>query len=110
MVSLIFIVCKVLLLFLKISIENLVMINSILALGCYMLFLIGSQAFSSAKFGAGTGFIHTDDVRCVGNESRLVDCSHTTRHNCRHSEDASVRCLPIRKGIYCACIKHLSLF
>lgn len=59
------------------------------------IFTIGSQAFSRARFGIGTGPIHMDDVGCVGNENRLVDCSHTMKHNCRHSEDASVRCMPI---------------
>ena len=36
-----------------------------------------------------------DDVRCVGTETRLWDC--TTNgigvHNCGHSEDASVQCV-----------------
>ena len=36
--------------------------------------------------------IHLDDIVCTGAESRLVDCSHTVQHNCRHSEDAGVQC------------------
>ena len=49
-------------------------------------------AFSSAYFGRGTGSIVMDDVRCTGNESTLTSCTHTTNHNCVHSEDAGVRC------------------
>ena len=33
-----------------------------------------------------------DDVGCTGSELFLTNCSHTTNHNCDHSEDAGVRC------------------
>ena len=33
-----------------------------------------------------------DDVECVGVESWLSSCIHTSTHNCGHSEDASVQC------------------
>ena len=33
-----------------------------------------------------------DNVGCTGSEESLVDCSHTTNHNCDHSEDAGVVC------------------
>ena len=34
-----------------------------------------------------------DDVMCTGNESALLDCIHISlNHNCRHHEDAGVRC------------------
>ena len=33
-----------------------------------------------------------DDLRCTGTESRLVDCGHTSEHNCVHYEDVSVQC------------------
>ena len=63
----------------------------------YFIF-IGSQALSGFQgFGAGSGSILMDDVQCSGTESRLVDCTHTSRHDCEHSEDASVRCLTLRK-------------
>uniref|UniRef100_A0A1X7TSS0 SRCR domain-containing protein n=1 Tax=Amphimedon queenslandica TaxID=400682 RepID=A0A1X7TSS0_AMPQE len=48
--------------------------------------------YSNAYFGAGTGRILMDDVRCTGSESYLTNCSHTTNHNCVHSEDAGVSC------------------
>lgn len=40
--------------------------------------------------------IHADNVRCVGNETRLLDCQHSTEHNCIHSRDVFLSC----KGIY----------
>ena len=33
-----------------------------------------------------------DDVQCTGSELYLTRCTHTTNHNCGHSEDAGVRC------------------
>ncbi|XP_071828211.1 neurotrypsin-like isoform X4 [Apostichopus japonicus] len=45
-----------------------------------------------AFFSEGTGLIHLDDVECSGSESSLLDCAHTTVHNCGHNEDAGVSC------------------
>ena len=33
-----------------------------------------------------------DDVQCIGSESYLTNCSHTTNHDCDHSDDAGVSC------------------
>ena len=33
-----------------------------------------------------------DDVHCTGTESTLTSCTHTTNHDCGHSEDAGVIC------------------
>ncbi|XP_019857973.1 PREDICTED: deleted in malignant brain tumors 1 protein-like [Amphimedon queenslandica] len=49
-------------------------------------------AFSFAYFGQGTGSIVMDNVICTGSESYLINCSHTTNHNCGHSEDAGFKC------------------
>jgi len=48
----------------------------------------------SARFGAGSGQIWLDDVRCSGSESLIVNCQHGGWgvENCDHSEDASVIC------------------
>ena len=55
--------------------------------------ILGAQARGNAAFGQGSGTILLDDVRCTGTESRLRNCTYTTRHNCAHSEDAGVVCV-----------------
>ena len=56
-------------------------------------FVADAIARGSAFFGQGTAHpILLDDVACVGNESRLLDCPYTSNHNCGHSEDVGVVC------------------
>uniref|UniRef100_A0A8C5KJF2 Scavenger receptor cysteine rich family, 4 domains n=1 Tax=Jaculus jaculus TaxID=51337 RepID=A0A8C5KJF2_JACJA len=49
-----------------------------------------------AHFGPGRGPILLDNVKCRGDESTLLLCSHIRwdAHNCDHSEDAGVLCQP----------------
>ena len=59
-----------------------------------MLFLV-ALGYNSAFFGQGTGPIVMDDIRCIGNESRLIDCpfdGHTA--DCTHLFDVGVKCYP----------------
>lgn len=53
-----------------------------------------TAALSNAYFGPGTGPIYLDDVTCFGSEASLDQClaSAWLDHNCRHYEDAGVRC------------------
>ncbi|RXN27766.1 neurotrypsin-like protein [Labeo rohita] len=53
-----------------------------------------SKARSMAYFGEGQGPIHLDNVKCVGTEASLGECSAVglDAHDCRHSEDAGVIC------------------
>lgn len=54
-------------------------------------------ALPSAFFGSGSRGIALDDVQCIGNESRLLDCDHLPEPTfCFHFEDAGVLCE--RKG------------
>ena len=57
------------------------------------IFYLGATALTTG-FTNGAGQIWLDDVRCVGTETRLIDCpaSPLGQHNCVHSEDAGVRC------------------
>lgn len=50
------------------------------------------KAESRAYFGEGSGPINLDDVRCIGTESSLLNCTFTSDHNCGHYEDAGVVC------------------
>ena len=54
------------------------------------------EALSNAHFGAGDESmpILLDDVICFGNEAMLSQCllPPVGQHNCRHFEDAGVRC------------------
>ncbi|XP_062606638.1 uncharacterized protein LOC134268410 [Saccostrea cucullata] len=69
--------------------------NSDARVVCRMLGYSGSYtAYGSAHYGEGTGQIWLDDVSCSGSESSLIQCIHPEWgvHNCRHHEDASVKC------------------
>ena len=54
------------------------------------------SAPGDAAFGQGTGQIWLDDVKCVGNETMIAQCSHGGWgvHSCGHHKDASVVCRP----------------
>ena len=53
---------------------------------------------SGSQFGQGAGKIFLSNVKCHGNESRLVGCSSRgyLAKDCQHSEDAGVIC----RGMY----------
>ena len=55
-------------------------------------YVTDATAYFDAYFGQGNGSVVLDNVACVGNESRLVDCQYTAIHNCSHSDDAGVSC------------------
>lgn len=71
--------------------------SCILVIGCCAGYtVLDAVRFSASMFGAGTGQIWLDDLNCIGDETRLIDCIHPPLgvHNCGHTEDAGVRCIP----------------
>ncbi|XP_077989453.1 scavenger receptor cysteine-rich domain-containing protein DMBT1-like [Glandiceps talaboti] len=52
------------------------------------------EVYGGAHFGQGSGQILLDEVVCAGNESSIFQCKHVgwKSSDCRHSEDAGVRC------------------
>ena len=55
-----------------------------------------SRVASEAYYGRADGLpIWLDELACEGNETRLIDCSHSMLgdHDCDHSEDVAIACL-----------------
>ncbi|XP_042611245.1 deleted in malignant brain tumors 1 protein-like [Cyprinus carpio] len=52
------------------------------------------SALHNAAFGQGSGSVWLDDVKCLGSEGSLTQCSHSElgTHDCNHGEDAGVVC------------------
>ena len=65
-------------------------------------FIAATTYYSSAHFGAGSGLIWLDNLKCSGTEFSLLQCSHIGIgvHNCGHSEDASVKCSGTKTGSF----------
>jgi len=60
---------------------------------CYV-YRDGGQ-FIGNRYGAGSGRIWLDDVRCDGTETDIRNCRHSDWgvHKCTHSDDVSVSCI-----------------
>ena len=70
---------------------------------CKILGFDGALAApGSATFGAGSGKIFFDDVRCKGSEDTLAECNHRGLgvNNCDHDSDAGVFCF--KEGPLCS--------
>ena len=62
----------------------------------------GAIAYTSAFFGQGSGPILMDDLFCTGSERYLVNCTYDRyTGDCRHYEDAGVRCQCEQLTIQC---------
>ncbi|XP_061461489.1 scavenger receptor cysteine-rich domain-containing group B protein [Rhineura floridana] len=55
---------------------------------------VALAASGEAHYGQGTGYIFLDNLKCKGDETSLLRCSHIrwNVHNCDHSEDAGALC------------------
>ena len=61
----------------------------------------GARALTTG-FTNGVGQIWLDDIQCVGNETRLIDCPARPLgvHGCSHFQDAGVSCPHISMNCY----------
>ncbi|XP_072112914.1 lysyl oxidase homolog 3-like isoform X4 [Mobula birostris] len=52
------------------------------------------EALTGARMGQGMGPIYLNEVKCTGFEKSIWDCpaNNISQDNCKHSEDAAVRC------------------
>lgn len=66
-------------------------------------------AYSSARFGNGSGTIWLDNLGCRGSESDVSLCSSNGwgTHDCSHNEDAGVTCFEKGYLLFCRCISAL---
>ena len=62
---------------------------------CYFLGFGHVGSFLGNFYGAGSGQIWLDDVRCDGSEWHIASCQHKGwgRHTCSHNDDVSVSCV-----------------
>ena len=62
----------------------------------YAPFFAGPVPYINAFYGRGSGPIWLDYLRCTGNETSLLNCSHSgigiTRYYCGHDDDVGVEC------------------
>ena len=65
---------------------------------CRMLGFSFGKAVTSSHFGVASTDFMMDDVFCSGQETSLLDCPHSTSHNCQADEAAGVICSRGRKS------------
>ena len=62
-----------------------------------LLITIGAIPHQYARYGRGSGPVWLDNVRCLGNETRLLNCTHNgiaaISSYCSHIYDVGVQCL-----------------
>ena len=53
---------------------------------------LGIEAYSNASFGIVSGPVHLYNVDCSGDESSLLNCTHSSKCNCTPITYAGVAC------------------
>ena len=66
-----------------------------------ILFPLDVIAYSGARYGEGSGPVYFDNIDCLGNESRLTECTYISGSACPHSQDAGVQCRDECKNEFC---------
>ena len=63
-----------------------------------IFFCEGSRVHAPAE--VGTGQIWLDNMECLGNETRLIDCPSSLlgSHDCVHAEDVGISCVDTGKS------------
>ena len=66
------------------------------------MLITAAAYYSNAHFGAGSGPIWLDNLKCSGSKFSLLQCSHIGigMHNCVHGEDVSVKCSGTKTGSF----------
>ena len=59
---------------------------------CNLILCADIIAYGGARYGEGSGPVYIDNVGCLGNESRLTECTYSSGSTCPHSQDAGVQC------------------
>ena len=65
------------------------------------MYLVGAISYTNAHFGAGSGQIWLDEVRCNEYDYSLTSCLANSfgNNDCSHGEDAGVRCTTACKSL-----------
>lgn len=61
----------------------------------YIVSTVGSVAYSSSRFGPGSGPIFMTTLQCTGQEQSIINCSYTppqVSSSCSHSRDVGLSC------------------
>jgi hypothetical protein len=71
---------------------------------CRMLGYSGGIPKSGSHFGTVSTNYAMDDVFCTGSEPSLLECPHSTSHNCEANEGAGVICFNGKLSHYILCV------
>ena len=56
----------------------------------------GARKTNQSRFGTVSARFSMDDVKCTGQEHKLIDCPYNTNEDCEANEGAGVICQPLK--------------